>query len=157
MIPPARFPPHSRRHDGTLTPAAKAAAAERLLELAFVFQGVLCSQSDRNGAPSGQSTRESFTHEEAKALDGELHSLSPSAKAAAVERLLELAFDFQSVLLAYVYREPDGASRGRPPKERFTREEAEAVAHEIQSLSHFFEWSYQHRQAGAAEIGPLPT
>src|SRR5271163_192560 len=62
------------------------------------------------------------------------------ATKAAAERLMEIAFDFQRILLDYVHHEPETAApSGESVKERYTRQEAEALADEIQRLSHFFE------------------
>lgn len=63
-----------------------------------------------------------------------------ATKAAAAERLMEIAFDFQRILLDYVHHDPETAApSGESLKERYTRQEAEALADEIQRLSHFFE------------------
>ena len=49
-------------------------------------------------------------------------------------------FRVSRILLDYVHHEPETAGpSGELMKERYTRQEAEALADEIQSLSHFFE------------------
>ena len=73
-----------------------------------------------------------------------------ATKAAAAKRLMEIAFDFQRILLDYVHHDPETAApSGESLKERYTRSEAEALAGEIQRLSHFFELRTKRGRADA--------
>jgi hypothetical protein len=54
-------------------------------------------------------------------------------KAAAEARLMAIAFEFQTLLLDHVHQS------GAPLHERYTAQEAEDLADEIQNLYRFFE------------------